>query len=70
MTTIALWLLGLLVAFLALGAWQVLRRRNLHCWLGGYEASIRRRRPVRRGEDVHVLLVHRRPFRAAVGRGL
>src|SRR4051812_46164066 len=53
---IFLWLsLIVFVAFATLLAWQA-RRRNLHCWLPQYVRETRRRRAVRAGEDVHVLL--------------
>ena len=46
----------LLVLLAAACGYACLRRRGLHCWLGSYLLTTRRRRSLPAGEPVHVLL--------------
>jgi hypothetical protein len=55
MTTLCLYLLPPMMLGIAWTMWQM-RRRGLDRWLGGYLLHTRRRRAVRRGEAVHLLL--------------
>src|SRR6267154_1312195 len=55
MMTFCLYLLPPIALGILFSVWQ-LRRRGLDRWLGGYLLQSRRRRAVRSGEAVHLLL--------------